>query len=458
MEPQLIQFRVPAEFTLPKFYLTANPDRTSLALRVGALAVDTLFSSIASEVREEQNGDVVKRIEEKYVKRQDVSEREKKSLQDTLQTLHDKIALDERMKHDWQKQIKEETKELYKELLLEKEKQNQALFQEIRTLQEKMQGIRDGMNRTLGSQEKGRAGELQMEELLTKAFGMVAPFDLQSKGKEAQSGDIHMMYKKDKFLWEVKNYTRQVNKDEVDKLLRDMRANPDIKMGFMVSLSHGITGHTRAGDIDMERLEDGRFVVYLSNLHKRDDPVLFLQTLRPLLEIVESMNTVKAEGRSDSIEEVQRLKMKTTVVQHLLTSHRSTLQNLHNSLVNQKKKTDQIWGEQIALVRQAEMEMASTLKELLTEEEHSLTETLLNPELYTKTNYLELNEKEKKLVDWLKANCEESETSELESKVFSEKIRETFKEKELTEARKILQETVWPKQGKKIRGFRFLSQ
>ena len=125
--------------------------------------------------------------------------------------------------------------------------------------------------------------------------------------------------------------------------------------------------------------------------------------------------------------------------------------------MNQKKKTDQIWGEQIALVRQAEMEMASTLKELLTEEEHSLTETLLNPEVYTKTNYLELNEKEKKLVDWLKANCEESETSEIESKVFSEKIRETFKEKELTEARKILQETVWPKQGKKIRGFRFLS-
>jgi hypothetical protein len=45
----------------------------------------------------------------------------------------------------------------------------------------------------------------------------------------------------------------------------------------------------------------------------------------------------------------------------------------------------------------------------------------------------------------------------LETKELQEKLKEAgFKEKELTEARKILQETVWPKGGKKLKGFKFI--
>ena len=151
------------------------------------------------------------------------------------------------------------------------------------------------------------------------------------------------------------------------------------------------------------------------------------------------------------------MKVKAQIIQHLLKNHMITLQTLRNSLVNQKKKMDQIYAEQMSLVKQAETELVSTLKELLSEEEQQgIVQNRLNPELYVKQNLLDCTDKEKKLVAWFQQHCVEDSKAELETKQLQEKLKEAgFKEKELTEARKILQETVWPKGGKKLKGFKF---
>jgi hypothetical protein len=174
-----------------------------------------------------------------------------------------------------------------------------------------------------------------------------------------------------------------------------------------------------------------------------------------LLELGDYMGVHKE--RADS-EELSQMKVKAQIIQHLLKNHMTTLQNLRNSLVNQKKKMDQIYAEQMSLVKQAEMELVSTLKELLSEEEQKgVVQNTLNPELYTKQNLLDCIEKEKKLVVWFQQHCIEDPRAELETKELQEKLKEAgFKEKELTEARKILQETVWPKGAKKLKGFKFI--
>jgi len=112
----------------------------------------------------------------------------------------------------------------------------------------------------------------------------------------------------------------------------------------------------------------------------------------------------------------------------------------------------------MSLVKQAETELVSTLKELLSEEEQQgIVQGTLNPELYTKQNLLDCTDKEKKLVSWFQRFCTEDSKAELETKELQEKLKEAgFKEKELTEARKILQGTVWPKGGKKLKGFSYL--
>ena len=113
----------------------------------------------------------------------------------------------------------------------------------------------------------------------------------------------------------------------------------------------------------------------------------------------------------------------------------------------------------MSLVKQAETELVSTLKELLSEEEQQgIVQGVLNPELYTKQNLLDCTEKEKKLIAWFQQHCIENSKAELETKELQERLKEAgFKEKELTEARKILQECVWPKGAKKLKGFRYSS-
>lgn len=235
-----------------------------------------------------------------------------------------------------------------------------------------------------------------------------------------------------------------------------MRSNPDIHIAFMVSLHTGIVGHVKAGDIDLEVLEDGRTIVYINNLYKRDDPVLYLQTLRPFLDLIDCK---KEHVLATESEELSRIESRIKIVQYLLITHQKTLTTLHNSIIQQKKKTEQMNAELLALIRQAEVECGNSLKELLQEQarsERDMDESL-NPEIYTKTRMLDLTEPQKKLVQWFSENCIQEEDGEIESKKVQEALKSVFKtEKELREAREIIQEAVWPKGGKKVKGFRLL--
>jgi hypothetical protein len=452
-----VVFKVPSDFDLPKFYEIAPEDAISLALRLGALAVETMYNSIADEVRQECNSEVVAKLEKKHMKREEDLEREKRVIEETLKHAQAKLMLDDQLKTTLRQQVQDETRNFYRELLDEKDKQihqlREQLHTEMRSLNDRFSTMKDSVSRQLGSQEKGKVGEVSMEELIKKAFGGVKGFDLQSVGKEAQRGDHLMIYNTLNVLWEIKNYSRMVNKDEVEKLHRDMRSNPDIRLAFMVSLQSGIVGHNKSGDIDLEVLEDGRFIVYLCNLYRHEDVVLYLQTMRPILELLESQKDAKVQNESETL---SKLRYKAKIVHHLLLNHKTTLLGIHNALVNQKKKTDQMNAELLASIKQAESECTNSIRELLSEStEEGSAEPGLNPEIYTKIVPLDLTDKEKKLVDWLQKYCEEDSDAEIESKVFLEKIKGVFKsDKELREAREILQESVWPKQGKKIRGFR----
>jgi hypothetical protein len=453
---QSVTITLPYDFQIPTLYETESLEKKALAMRIGALAVETLFSSIAEEIREEHNGDLVAQLEKKHIKKQETIEREKRILEESLTYLQAKIGLDDKHLSEVRHQVKEECRSDVKELLAEKDKQilqlREQLSTEFRSLQEKMGAVTAAAARQLGSQEKGKAGEVSIEELIKKAYGSAAGFDLISKGREAQAGDYHMHMGENVFLWEVKNYTRMVNKDEVEKLHRDMRSNPDAKLGIMVSLHSGIVSHTKAGDIDIDHLEDGRMILYISNLYKREDPVFYLQTLRPFFEVVERKKDKKEVMESD---ELAKLKSRTTTVQHLLRNHTTTLQGLHNNIVQEKRRADNTYAERIAFLQQANSECQNTLKALMSDDTATspLTQTL-NPLVYKKISMEDMTEKERKLVLWFQEHCEESPDHEIESKVLMEKLKDSFKERELLEARKVLQEDVWRNGGKKIRGFR----
>ena len=84
---------------------------------------------------------------------------------------------------------------------------------------------------------------------------------MEEVGKEGHQGDLRMTWKNHRIMWEVKNYTRNVETKEVTKFLRDMSECKDVSLGVMVSLNSGIAGHTKAGNIDLEELQDGRICI-----------------------------------------------------------------------------------------------------------------------------------------------------------------------------------------------------
>lgn len=457
---QEITFHVPISFELPKFYDHQTPERVALALRIGAQAVENLFLSIADQIREEQNSELVGQLEKKFLKKQEQYERERRTLEESLDHLRAKFSIDEALKTETRRQLMEEAKHIYKEVLEEKDKTIHLLKDQLAGLKEQLTGevrtLNDKISRQLGSQEKGKAGEVSMEDLIKKAYGMSPNFDLQSVGREAQKGDHIMEYKSIRAMWEIKNYTRMVTKEEVEKLHRDMRANPDFSVAIMVSLQSGIVGHSKAGDIDLEILEDGRIIIYITNLFRRDDPILYIQSLRPILDITESRKDKKVLSSS---EEVESLRFKVKVVHHILLKHQKTLATLHNSVVQQKKKMDQMNSEFMALLREAESECKNSLQELLANEEMGEALDTLNPDLFTKEAIAELTKHQKTFIEWFRENCLEDADGEVESKKFLEALKPTLKtEKELKEVRDLLQDTVWPKNGKKLKGFRMKAE
>lgn len=455
---QEISIQVPLRFQLPEFYNKETPAHVALALRIGAQAVENLFTSIADHIREEQNTELVNQLEKKYTKKQEQFERERRTLEETLEHLQAKFTLDEGLKKDLRRQLMEEAETMYKRILEEKDRTIQLLKDQHASFKEQLTGevrtLNDKISRQLGSQEKGKAGEVSMEDLIKKAFGMAPNFDLHSVGREAQKGDHLMDYKSIRVMWEIKNYTRMVSKEEVDKLHRDMRSNPDVNMAIMVSLQSGIVSHSKAGDIDMEVLEDGRLVIYLTNLFRREDTLLYIQGLRPILDIVE---TKKEKKTVTSTEEVESLRFKFKVVHHILLKHQKTLATLHNSVVQQKKKMEQANSELQALLREAESECKNSIQGLLANEDEADQSSLetLNPELFNKTTFVDLSKIQKTFVEWLRENCAEDPDGEVETKKFLEALKPTLKtEKEIKEVREILQDSVWPKGGKKIKGLR----
>jgi hypothetical protein len=68
-------------------------------------------------------------------------------------------------------------------------------------------------------------------------------------------------------MWELKNYNTIIPKQEVDKFLRDMKENPQTKVGVMISRSTDIYGKNMYGSMHTE-FENDKMMVYLSKFEE----------------------------------------------------------------------------------------------------------------------------------------------------------------------------------------------
>lgn len=351
--------------------------------------------------------------------------------------LKERLEEEEQRRRDTERRVREEERANREEICAEKDNRIQSLQAQLgaklgnveqslkensRAVVDQFQAFKEQILKTnAGSKKKGDHGEGMFKDLLLRAFGSTnrgETFDIEGVGAEGHQGDLRMQWLGHRILVEVKNYDRNVESKEVTKFLRDMEESRDVSLGIMVGLYKGIAGHTKAGRVDIEELRDGRICVYLTEFMLHEDPVLILQGLKPFLETFLDYRTklLKTKTKTSSEEaddqesldaetQIQRLEQQKTTLLALLNSHSTQVIGFKNTLVNAKKKNDQIWLELTAAMKKTEHDVKLLLSTILDTEfstEDSATETL--PEyLVVETNLALHVEKDRKfLQDTLK--------------------------------------------------------
>lgn len=125
------------------------------------------------------------------------------------------------------------------------------------------------------SSVKGKDYENAFRERLIATFGLGDRFSLTDSNRigVGHAGDSLMTWGEHTIMWEVKNYDRAVPTAEVEKFRRDVKENPQVRVGVMISRSTAITGKTASGDRTVEFVE-GKMLIYLSNFEAMSEDTL----------------------------------------------------------------------------------------------------------------------------------------------------------------------------------------
>ena len=115
---------------------------------------------------------------------------------------------------------------------------------------------------------KGSDYENEFGEKLKRSYGLCRGFQL--KDTHLGSGhemDFAMEMEGHIVMWELKNYTATVPKAEVEKFLRDLKENPQAKIGVMISRSTDIYSKNQSGAI-LTEFDNDKMMIYINKFEE----------------------------------------------------------------------------------------------------------------------------------------------------------------------------------------------
>lgn len=168
------------------------------------------------------------------------------------------------------------TEELMEKLLKSKEEQLKkmeqtymALSQTISKQTEELTKLQTSTaKRNANVKTKGSDYEEEFGEKLKRNYGLCRGFQL----KDTRLGmghemDFSMELEGQVVMWELKNYTATVPKAEVEKFLRDLKENPQAKIGVMISRSTDIYGKAQTGHL-LTEFENDKMMIYINKFEE----------------------------------------------------------------------------------------------------------------------------------------------------------------------------------------------
>lgn len=416
-----IKLSVPEDYSLPSFFTNLSPEDTQQVLTLASTAYET----IQSEYNKSNNETVYTTLKKEAIK---VYEPQLAKANELVASLKDRLQNETTSRIETEKRVRDEERRNREDLLKEKDTRIQALETQVhqrlntveqtfrdssRSLTDGFQTFKEQLLKTSGSQKKGTLGESVFSDFVQRTFGSVGlkeTFTLEDVGKEGRQGDLKMAWKNHTVLWEVKNYSRSISQEEVNKFHRDMESNPNISLGVMVSLTTGITGHQKTGNIDLEELRDGRICIYINNFLNHEDPNNTLQSLKPFMEtFLNHRKPLTVDESNEAKAQLERFELQHSILLRLIQNHQEATRKFKNTMANAKKRTDQIWIELTTEMRESENQVKLLLETILdkswADEKSTENQTITIPDYIFRHNNLSMyNDKERKfLEDTLKA-------------------------------------------------------
>jgi hypothetical protein len=471
-----ITLQTPFSFVIPEILAKTTPEENAFILELGSKA----FTQIHQQGDTRLNKELYKTLEhaaaDAYVKKEKelsaILAEKDHALAGTKRKLEEEIALRQRSEQNIRQEERRNREEICKEKDARIESLQADLQRSLRQVETAVslsnKDLQANFNQfkeqffkmTTTSQSKGKGAEVIFEELLKRSFGSTSigdEFNIQNFGQqEGHKGDIHMTMRGLKSMWEVKNYTRIVDSKEVQKFHQDMMTNPDISVGIMVSMCSGIQGHTKAGDIDLYPMHDGRMCIYLNNFEKHQDPQYYLQSLHPFLEIFSKQHK-KLNELSDEAGfalELDQLKKKNNVIQLMLREHQKKTVDLRNMFNGARKKNDQIWAELQVRIKDTEQSTKEMLRSLLEiDDEEAGSASKPNEDIFFKPfDYDILSDEQRKFVDLVRRNFNFVDDAELAAKDVRDILKNELSERLIIKMQEtMVLEEAWKKGSVKVK-------
>lgn len=361
MSTKSIHFEVPSGFKLPEFYTYADATTTAEALIIGASlhtvihkkhtddriqeiearktaeitairdAAGAQIAELAAQMDALKVAHTARLKELTDAARQDENERLTRShttklrdLQTELLELQERNAALQARRTELETsrdadiaRAEESTKALLQYTLdekqrslerLEKEKDRLAAILEKQTAE--MQSLNEFIRRKPATnvKTKGNDFEAAFRTKLVQSFGVNPHFAIEDSARNGvgHAGDFKMKWGEHTVLWECKDYDKPVPAAEVEKFKRDMKENPDARIGVMISRFTPIVGKTSSGDRHIEFLE-GKMYIYMSQFEDMSDDSL--KQLMPLFQFwwESDRNTESEESRINAIRQIEKL-------------------------------------------------------------------------------------------------------------------------------------------------------
>jgi len=230
------------------------------------------------------------------------------------------INLEEERKNRWKQQEswhKNLDEKIEKIRLLEEEKRNNLRDNFNNLLEKEREKCMDLLKRQENSTLLGQDGENFTFHNLNLLFPKSEVIDTHDT---KQCGDFKLIYKNIPLMLEVKNYSGNVLKKEIQKFQRDMEYQKDMKGGIFISLKSGVSARS---DFEME-VYDGRPVIFLTYVKEN------MNKIKLAVKLIEVMVKNKVDLKNEEL--VGRLKKIVPIIKRKWNSLKGTLENFKNKM------------------------------------------------------------------------------------------------------------------------------